>query len=73
MLFRIPRQLSDISRVMTLEKGDIVLTGTPKGVGPVKTGDIMRAGLKVDGKDIEEANLEVPVADREGLYEFSET
>jgi hypothetical protein len=28
MLFRIPRQLSDISRVMTLEKGDIVLTGT---------------------------------------------
>jgi acylpyruvate hydrolase len=73
MLFRIPRQLSDISRVMTLEKGDIVLTGTPKGVGPVKTGDIMRAGLKVDGKDIEEASLEVPVADREGLYEFRET
>jgi acylpyruvate hydrolase len=73
MLFRIPRQLSDISRVMTLEKGDIVLTGTPKGVGPVKTGDIMRAGLKVNGKDIEEANMEVPVADREGLYEFKET
>ncbi|KAG9188266.1 acylpyruvate hydrolase [Alternaria panax] len=73
MLFRIPRQLSDISRVMTLEKGDIVLTGTPKGVGSVKTGDVMRAGLRVDGKDIEEANLEVPVADREGLYEFSET
>ncbi|KAL1603900.1 hypothetical protein SLS60_005492 [Paraconiothyrium brasiliense] len=73
MLFRYPRMLSDISRVMTLEKGDIVLTGTPKGVGPVKTGDIMRAGLKVDGKDIEEANLEVPVADREGPYEFKET
>jgi len=73
MLFRIPRQLSDISRVMTLEKGDIILTGTPKGVGPVKTGDIMRAGLKVDGKDIEEATLEVPVADREGPYEFKET
>ncbi|KAF2442135.1 hypothetical protein P171DRAFT_433693 [Karstenula rhodostoma CBS 690.94] len=73
MLFRIPRQLSDISRVMTLEEGDIILTGTPKGVGPVKTGDIMRAGLKVDGKDIEEATLEVPVADREGPYEFKET
>jgi acylpyruvate hydrolase len=73
MLFRIPRQLSDISRVMTLEKGDIILTGTPKGVGPVKTGDIMRAGLRVDGKDIEEANLEVPVQDRDGLYEFRET
>ncbi|KAF2030037.1 hypothetical protein EK21DRAFT_112330 [Setomelanomma holmii] len=73
MLFRIPRQLSDISRVMTLEKGDIVLTGTPKGVGAVKTGDIMRAGLKVNGKAIEEASLEVPVEDREGLYEFRET
>ncbi|KAJ4345540.1 uncharacterized protein N0V89_011673 [Didymosphaeria variabile] len=73
MLFRYPRMLSDISRVMTLEKGDIVLTGTPKGVGPVRTGDVMRAGLKVDGKDIEEANLEVPVADRDGPYEFKET
>ncbi|KAF2270604.1 hypothetical protein CC78DRAFT_485447 [Lojkania enalia] len=73
MLFRIPRQLSDISRVMSLEKGDIVLTGTPKGVGPVVTGDVMKAGLKVDGKDIEEANIEVLVKDREGLYEFKET
>ena len=44
MLFRIPRQLADISRVMTLEPGDIVLTGTPKGVGEVRTGDVMRAG-----------------------------
>ncbi|KAF2187760.1 hypothetical protein K469DRAFT_704711 [Zopfia rhizophila CBS 207.26] len=73
MLFRIPRQLSDISRVMTLEKGDIVLTGTPKGVGSVKTGDVMKAGLKVNREDIEEASIEVPVVDREGPYEFKET
>lgn len=73
MLNRIPKQLSAISRVMTLEAGDIILTGTPKGVGPVQTGDVMRAGLKVNGKDIEEASLEVPVQDREGLYEFAET
>lgn len=73
MLFQIPRQLSDISRVMTLEKGDIVLTGTPKGVGPVTTGDVMKAGLKVDGKDIEEADMEVSVVDRDGPYEFKET
>lgn len=73
MLFRIPRQLSDISRVMTLEQGDIVLTGTPKGVGPVKTGDVMKAGLQVDGEDIEEARIEVEVEDKEGLYEFRET
>jgi acylpyruvate hydrolase len=73
MLFRIPRQLSDISKVMTLEKGDIVLTGTPKGVGPVKTGDVMKAGMRVGGKAVEEASIEVPVADREGPYEFKET
>lgn len=73
MLFRIPKQLSDISKVMTLEKGDIILTGTPKGVGEVKTGDIMRAGLSVDGKVIEEANMEVRCDDKPGLYEFKET
>ncbi|KAJ4307551.1 hypothetical protein N0V94_009693 [Neodidymelliopsis sp. IMI 364377] len=73
MLHRIPKQLSAISRVMTLEAGDIILTGTPKGVGSVKTGDVMKAGLKIDGKDIEEASIEVPVQDREGLYEFRET
>lgn len=73
MLFRIPRQLSDISKVMTLEKGDIVLTGTPKGVGPVTTGDVMKAGLRIEGKEIEEANMEVSVVDREGPYKFKET
>ncbi|KAF2756649.1 fumarylacetoacetate hydrolase domain-containing protein 1 [Pseudovirgaria hyperparasitica] len=73
MLFRIPRQLSDISKVMSLEKGDIILTGTPKGVGPVQTGDIMKAGLSVGGQEVEEANIEVEVKDREGPYEFRET
>lgn len=71
MLFRIGRQLSDISQVMTLEKGDIVLTGTPKGVGPVVTGDVIEAGLKVDGK--EEARIKVDVKDKEGLYKFNPT
>jgi len=74
MLFRIPRILSDISRVMTLEEGDIVLTGTPKGVGPVKGGDVMKAGIEVDGKTVEAGNIEVQVEDAEaGNYEFRET
>jgi hypothetical protein len=29
--------------------------------------------LRVDGKEIEEAKLDLTVADREGLYEFNET
>ncbi|KAJ5624250.1 hypothetical protein N7510_000559 [Penicillium lagena] len=73
MLYRIPQQLAQISRVMTLEKGDIVLTGTPKGVGEVRAGDVMKASIEVDGKEIEEGRIEVEVVDREGRYEFKET
>jgi len=73
LLFTIPRLLSDISKVMTLEKGDIVLTGTPKGVGPVVPGDVMRAGIRVNGKEIEEAKLEVPVEESTSSYSYGET
>lgn len=73
MLFQIPRMLSDISKVMTLEKGDIVLTGTPKGVGSVKAGDVMRAGIRVGGKEIEEGKIEVAVEDSTSSYKFTET
>ena len=71
MLFRIPRQLSDISSVMTLEKGDLILTGTPKGVGPVKVGDVMKAVLSVEGKEL--ARIEVGVEEKGGRYVFAET
>ena len=39
MVFSIPRLLSYISGIMTLEPGDLVLTGTPAGVGPLAPGD----------------------------------
>ena len=39
MVFSIPFLLSYISRVMTLEPGDVVATGTPAGVGPLREGD----------------------------------
>jgi acylpyruvate hydrolase len=73
MLFQIPRILSDISKVMTLEKGDIVLTGTPKGVGAVVPGDVMRAGIKVGGKELLEGKIEVLVEESTSSYEFKET
>lgn len=73
MLFQIPRLLGDVSKVMTLEPGDIILTGTPKGVGPVVPGDVMRAGIKVDGKEIEEAKIEVNVEESTSSYEYAET
>ena len=73
MLFQIPRLLSDISKVMTLERGDIVITGTPKGVGPVVPGDVLRAGIRVGGKELDEAKIEVAVEESTSSYEFSET
>ncbi|SMQ50820.1 unnamed protein product [Zymoseptoria tritici ST99CH_1A5] len=73
MLFRIGRQLADISKVMVLEKGDIVLTGTPKGVGPVVTGDVLEAGMRIGGKEVEKARIKVEVKDRGGKYTFGET
>ncbi|KAJ1977239.1 Acylpyruvase fahd1, mitochondrial [Dimargaris verticillata] len=45
LIFQIPRLLSDVSQVMTLEPGDLVLTDTPQGVGPVLPGQVIKAGL----------------------------
>jgi 2-keto-4-pentenoate hydratase/2-oxohepta-3-ene-1,7-dioic acid hydratase in catechol pathway len=41
MVFDIPALVSYISRVMTLEPGDLVLTGTPEGVGTLSEGDVV--------------------------------
>ena len=35
-----------ISSLMTLEKGDLIYTGTPKGVGLVNKGDVIKAGIE---------------------------
>ncbi|KAI0005942.1 hypothetical protein BJV74DRAFT_745149, partial [Russula compacta] len=45
MIFRIPRLIQHISSIMTLEEGDLVLTGTPAGVGPVVAGDKVECAL----------------------------
>eukprot|EP00922_Rhytidocystis_sp_ex-Travisia-forbesii_P037331 GHVS01055623.1.p1 GENE.GHVS01055623.1~~GHVS01055623.1.p1 ORF type:complete len:219 (+),score=42.93 GHVS01055623.1:67-723(+) len=39
MLFKVPYLLSYISSVMTLVEGDLVMTGTPPGVGPLRSSD----------------------------------
>jgi 2-keto-4-pentenoate hydratase/2-oxohepta-3-ene-1,7-dioic acid hydratase in catechol pathway len=39
MIFPIPRLVAFASSVMTLLPGDVILTGTPPGVGPLRTGD----------------------------------
>jgi 2-keto-4-pentenoate hydratase/2-oxohepta-3-ene-1,7-dioic acid hydratase in catechol pathway len=39
MLFPVPRLIAYCSGIFTLEAGDLIYTGTPKGVGPVADGD----------------------------------
>lgn len=45
MIFKIPQLISFISKVTTLYPGDIIATGTPAGVGPVKSGDKLVAEI----------------------------
>jgi 2-keto-4-pentenoate hydratase/2-oxohepta-3-ene-1,7-dioic acid hydratase in catechol pathway len=45
MVFSPERLISSISRVMTLKEDDIIMTGTPAGVGPLADGDIVEAGI----------------------------
>jgi 2-keto-4-pentenoate hydratase/2-oxohepta-3-ene-1,7-dioic acid hydratase in catechol pathway len=39
MIFDVPRLVAHVSSVMTLLPGDVILTGTPEGVGPMEVGD----------------------------------
>jgi 2-keto-4-pentenoate hydratase/2-oxohepta-3-ene-1,7-dioic acid hydratase in catechol pathway len=45
MVFDIPTLVSYISGVMTLEPGDLVLTGTPEGVGTLAPGDVVEVEI----------------------------
>lgn len=47
MVFDIPGLVSYVSHVMTLLPGDILLTGTPAGVGPLTAGDLV--SVRVEG------------------------
>jgi len=46
MLFGVERIIHYISLVMSLKPGDIIMTGTPAGVGPLGDGDIVEAGIE---------------------------
>jgi 2-keto-4-pentenoate hydratase/2-oxohepta-3-ene-1,7-dioic acid hydratase in catechol pathway len=57
MVFPIPTLLAYISRIMTLETGDLIATGTPAGVGPLRHGDVV--AVEISGV----SRIENPVAE----------
>jgi len=46
MLFPVSDLIAEISTFMTLKPGDLVFTGTPAGVGPIKSGDRLEGRLE---------------------------
>jgi len=50
MLRPVARLISEASAYFTLEAGDILLTGTPSGVGPLKSGDRVEAVIEGVGR-----------------------
>jgi len=55
MLRRVDELVAFVSSIMTLEPDDLILTGTPRGIAPVRPGDVMR--LEIEGIGV----LENPV------------
>jgi 2-keto-4-pentenoate hydratase/2-oxohepta-3-ene-1,7-dioic acid hydratase in catechol pathway len=45
MVFDVPALVAYISAAMTLEPGDLIVTGTPEGVGPLVAGDLLEIEL----------------------------
>jgi 2-keto-4-pentenoate hydratase/2-oxohepta-3-ene-1,7-dioic acid hydratase in catechol pathway len=45
MVFAIPTLIAFISSVMTLEPGDVIATGTPEGVAPLKPDDVVEVDI----------------------------
>lgn len=58
LIFGIPYLISEVSKVMTLFPGDVIMTGTPHGVGGLKAGDTIE--VEVEGIGV----LRNPVVNR---------
>jgi 2-keto-4-pentenoate hydratase/2-oxohepta-3-ene-1,7-dioic acid hydratase in catechol pathway len=50
MIFDIARLISEASRIMTLLPGDLISTGTPEGVGPLRPGDEVSVAVEGVGR-----------------------
>lgn len=50
MIWSVPEQIAFLSEYYKLEPGDLIYSGTPAGVGPVKPGDDMHAGVEGVGE-----------------------
>lgn len=45
MIWKVPEIIAELSKLFTLAAGDIIMTGTPAGVGAVARGDRINCGI----------------------------
>lgn len=64
MVFDVATLIAYISKIMTLEKGDVILTGTPEGVGKVVAGEVLTASLTDSKTSTLLSEIEFKVVDR---------
>lgn len=50
MIWKLPEIIAELSKLFVLAPGDVIMTGTPAGVGPVVKGDRIEAGIDGVGK-----------------------
>jgi 5-oxopent-3-ene-1,2,5-tricarboxylate decarboxylase/2-hydroxyhepta-2,4-diene-1,7-dioate isomerase len=58
LLFGFAELIADLSRFMTLERGDVILTGTPAGTGVVTPGDVVEVELAGLGSSVRSTVIE---------------
>lgn len=46
MIWKVPEMISYLSGLFTLQPGDLIMSGTPAGVGPVVRGDHLKGGVE---------------------------
>lgn len=64
MAFPVPHLIHYISRIMTLEPGDVIATGTPEGVGPLPAGSEVVVEVLSEGRML--SSVGNPVVDGQG-------
>jgi fumarylpyruvate hydrolase len=45
LIWKVPEVIAELSKLFALAPGDLIMTGTPAGVGAVDRGDVMRGGV----------------------------
>jgi fumarylpyruvate hydrolase len=50
LIWNVPETIAYLSSLFTLAPGDLIMTGTPAGVGAVKRGDVMKGGVEGVGE-----------------------